>query len=92
MGDSLDLHPISVMLCLIFWGMLWGIPGMFMAAPITAALKIVFEAADLTRPFARLLGGHLDSGDEVYEGDDEDTEEEEDANPAYFSKETDKLV
>ncbi|KAK3271829.1 hypothetical protein CYMTET_19852 [Cymbomonas tetramitiformis] len=27
MGDSLELHPITVMLCLIFWGMLWGIPG-----------------------------------------------------------------
>ena len=24
MGDSLDLHPIAILMALIFWGMLWG--------------------------------------------------------------------
>ena len=31
MGDLLDLHPITVLLALILWGMLWGIPGMLLA-------------------------------------------------------------
>ena len=57
MGDSLELHPITVMLCLIFWGMLWGIPGMLLAAPITAAFKIFFESMDTTRPLAKMLAG-----------------------------------
>mmetsp|Transcript_44462 Transcript_44462/g.85049 ORF Transcript_44462/g.85049 Transcript_44462/m.85049 type:complete len:383 (-) Transcript_44462:303-1451(-) len=72
MGDSLELHPITVMLCLIFWGMLWGIPGMLLAAPITAAFKIFFESMDTTRPLAKLLGGNLEdlmaNDDDLREG------------------------
>ena len=59
LGDSLDLHPITVLLSLIFWGMLWGIPGMLLAAPITAVLKILSENLEITAPVARLLSGKL---------------------------------
>jgi AI-2 transport protein TqsA len=65
MGDSLDLHPITVLLCLIFWGMLWGVNGMILAAPITAALKIVFESVEVTAPFALLLAGQLEARGEA---------------------------
>ena len=57
MGDSLELHPITVLLCLIFWGMIWGVPGMLLAAPMTAAAKLVFESIAVTLPFAQLLAG-----------------------------------
>ena len=43
MGKNLNLSPIFILLALIFWGWLWGIIGMFLAVPITAALKIIFE-------------------------------------------------
>jgi len=59
LGDSLELHPITVLLSLIFWGMLWGIPGMLLAAPITAVLKILSEHLEITAPVARLLAGDL---------------------------------
>ena len=59
MGDSLELHPITVLLCLIFWGMIWGVPGMLLAAPMTSAAKLVFESMEVTLPFAQLLGGSL---------------------------------
>jgi len=59
-GDALDLHPITVLLCLIFWGMVWGIPGMVLAAPITAALKIMCESIEVTKPFALLLAGQIE--------------------------------
>ena len=59
MGESLELHPITILLSLIFWGMLWGIPGMLLATPITAALRILFDHLDLTRPVARLMAGHI---------------------------------
>ncbi len=67
MGDSLELHPITVLLCLIFWGMIWGVPGMLLAAPMTAAAKLVFESMAVTLPFAQLLAGQP-IGDEL-EGD-----------------------
>ena len=60
MGQSLDLHPVTVLLSLIFFGMIWGIIGMFLATPITAVMKILLERMELTAPVARLLAGRLD--------------------------------
>jgi AI-2 transport protein TqsA len=59
MGDSMDLHPVAVLMFLIFWGLVWGIPGMFLAVPITAVLKIVLSRIETTKPLAELLGGRL---------------------------------
>ena len=61
MGKGLDLHPVTVMLALSFWGLLWGIVGMFLAAPITAAIRIVLMQFDTFRPIANLLAGEFDT-------------------------------
>jgi AI-2 transport protein TqsA len=58
-GDSLELHPITILLSLIIWGMLWGVAGMVLAAPLTAVIKILCEPFELTRPFAQLMAGKL---------------------------------
>ncbi len=62
MGDTLDLHPVVILIMLIFWGILWGIPGMLLATPITAVLKILFGRLEQTRPLANLLAGRLSPG------------------------------
>jgi AI-2 transport protein TqsA len=59
MGDSLDLHPVVVLLSLIFWGMLWGVVGMLLATPITAILKIMFSRLEPTRAFSEALAGRF---------------------------------
>ena len=59
MGKGLDLHPVTIMLALSFWGLLWGIVGMFLAAPITAAIRIVLMQFDTFRPIANLLAGEF---------------------------------
>ena len=59
LGDSLELHPITVLLSMIFWGIIWGIPGMLLAAPITAVLKILLENIEITKPVATLLEGRF---------------------------------
>jgi AI-2 transport protein TqsA len=59
MGKGLDLHPVTVMLALSFWGLLWGIVGMLLAAPITAAIRIVLMQFDTFRPIANLLAGEF---------------------------------
>lgn len=61
MGQSLDLHPVAVLMSLIFFGMIWGIVGMFLATPITAVIKIFFERMPFTKPAADLLAGRLDA-------------------------------
>jgi AI-2 transport protein TqsA len=57
MGEGLDLHPVTILLALSFWGLLWGIVGMFLATPITAAIRIVLMQFDTLRPIANLLAG-----------------------------------
>jgi AI-2 transport protein TqsA len=59
MGGGLDLHPITVLLFLMFWGLIWGIPGMFLAVPITSVIKIVLSKIDATKPVAELLAGRV---------------------------------
>lgn len=59
MGENLGLHPIVILLFLLFWGLVWGIPGMFLAVPITAVMKIVFSKIETTKRLAKLLGGEL---------------------------------
>ncbi len=63
LGNSSGLHPVTIMLGLMFWGMLWGIVGMFLATPMMAALKIVLEHFDSTRAIATIMAGDL-PGDE----------------------------
>jgi AI-2 transport protein TqsA len=60
MGESLDLHPVVVLLSLIFFGTIWGIIGMFLAVPITAVVKIFLQRFGYTRAIADLISGKTD--------------------------------
>ena len=55
MGNSLNLSPFAVLVSLAVWSALWGIPGAFLAVPITAVMAIVFSEFSGTRPIAVLL-------------------------------------
>lgn len=55
-GRSLRLSTLVVLLSLMFWGWVWGIIGMFLAVPLTAAAKIAMENNPSLRPLAMLLG------------------------------------
>lgn len=57
MGENLGLHPITVLFGLAFWGIIWGLPGMFLSAPITAIIKVLLSRYDLTKSFAKLMEG-----------------------------------
>jgi len=41
MGHGLGLSPLFILFALFFWGWLWGIPGMILAVPLMAILKII---------------------------------------------------
>jgi AI-2 transport protein TqsA len=60
-GEGLNLHPVTVILSLSVWGLLWGIVGMFLAAPITAALRVFLMQFDTLKPIGQLLAGDLGS-------------------------------
>ena len=55
MGKTLAVKPVAILLGLIFWGYLWGIPGMFLAAPLMALLRILASYFNFSRHLERLL-------------------------------------
>jgi len=57
MGRGLNLSPLVVLLALVFWGWMWGVIGMLLSVPLTAALKIALEEVEVTRPIAMLISG-----------------------------------
>lgn len=59
MGKSFDVSPIVLLLALMFFGLVWGILGMFLATPIVSIIKIIFKKHESTRPFAELMAGRL---------------------------------
>jgi predicted PurR-regulated permease PerM len=55
MGVRLSLKPVAILLGLMFWGLLWGVPGMFLATPLMVLIRIVSSHFNVTRGFERLL-------------------------------------
>lgn len=55
MGDSLNLSPLIILVNLSLWGLIWGIPGMFLCVPLLVISMIVFSHVPQTRPIAILL-------------------------------------
>jgi predicted PurR-regulated permease PerM len=60
MGKSFSINIITVLVMLMFWGFIWGIPGLIMAIPITVFLKIIFEQFPSTKGIASLISGSSD--------------------------------
>ena len=57
MGKSFSINVITILVMLMFWGFLWGIPGMILSIPITVFLKIILEQFPKTKVIANLMSG-----------------------------------
>jgi predicted PurR-regulated permease PerM len=57
MSRTAEMNPAAVFIGLIFWGWLWGLPGLFLAVPILMVLKAVSEHVEALQPIATLLKG-----------------------------------
>ena len=54
-GSTLNLSPTIILLNLSLWGLIWGIPGMFLCVPFLVISMIVFSNLPQTRTIAVLL-------------------------------------
>ncbi|MCF6213251.1 MAG: AI-2E family transporter [Flavobacteriaceae bacterium] len=43
MGKSFSINIITILIMLMFWGYIWGIPGLIMSIPITVFIKIILD-------------------------------------------------
>lgn len=55
MGQTFSINTITILFMLMFWGYLWGIPGLILAVPVTVVLKTVFEQFPRTQIIARIM-------------------------------------
>jgi predicted PurR-regulated permease PerM len=55
-GSKVKVNSLAIILGVLFGGALWGIPGMFLAIPLLAFMKVVFERVETLKPWAILLG------------------------------------
>ena len=56
LGPQVRLNPFATVLVLVLGELLWGLPGVFLAIPVTAMFKIVCDHVTFLKPYGFLLG------------------------------------
>jgi len=57
LASRFTINPVAVILSLIFWYWMWGVPGAILAVPVLAIIKIVCDRLRPLRAFGHLLEG-----------------------------------
>jgi len=56
LARRLTLNPVAVFMGLLFWTLVWGVGGAFLAVPLLATLKIVCDHIVILNPVGEFLG------------------------------------
>lgn len=56
MGSRLRLNTVTVIFGLLFWGYIWGIPGMLLSVPLMVSIRLLLERSEDLSILARLMG------------------------------------
>ncbi|RYY41500.1 MAG: AI-2E family transporter [Chitinophagaceae bacterium] len=55
-GSKIRINALAAIVAVIIMAALWGLAGTFMALPLLAILKVIFEEVPAFKPFAYLMG------------------------------------
>ena len=55
-GSRVNINPLVAIFILFLFGELWGLPGLFLAFPLVAILKVIFDRVDGLKPYGFILG------------------------------------
>lgn len=55
MGKTFSINTITVLVMLMFWGFIWGIPGLILSIPVTVLIKTILEQFPKTRKLAQMM-------------------------------------
>ncbi len=56
LGRRLTLNPVAILIGLVFWWWIWGVPGAFIAVPLIATFKIFCDHIEALAPIGEFLG------------------------------------
>lgn len=56
LGPQVKINPLFTVIALILGDLVWGIPGIVLAIPITAMIKIVCDHIETLKPYGFLIG------------------------------------
>ena len=71
MGKSFDVSPVFLLLALMFFGLVWGVIGMFLATPIVSIIRIILHQNVASRPIAELMAGRWEVPEALNHSDPE---------------------
>ena len=54
-GHRLELNPVVLLIGLMIWGWIWGIPGALLAVPLMVAFKILCDHIEILSPVADFI-------------------------------------
>jgi predicted PurR-regulated permease PerM len=57
LAKRFTINPVAVVLGLVFWYWMWGVPGAVLAVPMLAITKIVCDDIPSLRAFGHFLEG-----------------------------------
>lgn len=58
-GASVKINPLAAIISLFIGGTVWGLPGLILALPGIAVLRILFDQINYLKPYSLLLTDHL---------------------------------
>ncbi|TNE78729.1 MAG: AI-2E family transporter [Bacteroidetes bacterium] len=58
-GSQVSINPLIAIFVLLFGAFFWGIPGMILAIPLTAILKVALESSKETEAYGHLLSNNF---------------------------------
>lgn len=56
LGPQVKINPLFTIIALVLGQLLWGIPGIILAIPMTAILKIICDHIEALKPYGFLIG------------------------------------
>jgi len=55
-GSHVNINPFMIILAITFGGFIWGLPGMFIAVPFVAVIRVLSDNIERLKPLGFLLG------------------------------------
>lgn len=55
-GSKVSINPLAAIVVLILWENVWGLPGLILALPMTAIIKVIFDSVEALKPYGFVIG------------------------------------